>query len=172
MTDVQQAAEVSAEVVYVKHKLFTYRVPVLDSGGEPVVVKTRRGVEREKTSIRHAQRFQAINLEDIPEDEYARGQALGAFFSDSEVRAIQSGGTNGNGEASEASSTAIAGLNYDNQDELVSWIQNQHPTVDAVVGAADNDPDKAEALAAAEEEATGGQPRKGVMDGLNRIMQQ
>jgi hypothetical protein len=173
VTDTPQEVEGGGNVVYVKHKLFTYRVPVLDADGEPIVRQDKHGRERTKTSIRHAKRFEALNLDDVPEEEYQRGEALGAFFTDDEVAAIRSGGSSsGEGETEGGASSAPEGLNFDSQDELVAWIQNSTPTVAAVIAAADNDPDKAEALLAAEEEATGGQPRKGVVDGLNKILQQ
>ena len=60
-------------------------------------------------------------------------------------------------------------LNYDDQEQLVNWIKAAKPNANEVIAAAQGDPDKAAALMDAESEATGGQPRKTVMDGLSKI---
>ena len=65
-----------------------------------------------------------------------------------------------------------AGPDFSSHDTLVGWIQMAKPTVSEVVDAADNDPDKAEAPLAAEKEATGGQPRKGVKQGLEDVLEE
>jgi hypothetical protein len=54
-------------------------------------------------------------------------------------------------------------------DELVAWIRDDQPPAKEVVSSAGNDPDKARKLMAAEEEASGSQPRKSVMDPLRKI---
>jgi hypothetical protein len=58
------------------------------------------------------------------------------------------------------------------QASPVAVEQEPEATVATVVAAAGDDPDKAEALLAAEEEATGGQPRKGVESGLEVLMEE
>jgi hypothetical protein len=88
------------------------------------------------------------------------------------LKALLNQPANGNGESSESGTQEppSEGLNYDNHEELVAWIRTQRPTADAVVAAAQNDPDKAEALLDAEVEATGDQPRKSVKEPLEKIM--
>jgi hypothetical protein len=180
VTDVQnlaaREATDDAEFVYVKHKLFTYRVPVLDAEGNPVIAKSKRNIERAKFRTVHAQRFQAINLDDIPEDELARGEELGAFFTEDELRVLRGGapaasnGSNGE-ESTEGTDEVPEELNFDDHDSLVLWIKTQKPTVDAVVAAAGDDPDNAEALLDAENEATGGQPRSSLVTRLKKIIE-
>lgn len=166
-------------VVYVKHKLFTYRAPVLDGDGEPIVVTGRRGQTRPKTRMVHVARYEAVNLDDIPEDELERGEALGAFFTEAELAALRQARSGGravegtsNAEAANTGEVAegLPELDYDDHDALVLWIKTQRPTASAVVAAAYNDSDHAEALLAAEVEATGDQPRKSVKEPLEKII--
>lgn len=174
MTDVEPAAREDiddGEVVYVKHKLFTFFVPLTDADGEAIVVTGKRGQERNKLKTVHRQRFEAIRLDEIPPDELERGEALGAFFTENEL-AEQRGRQEAAAEAA-AGATEVpeGGLDYDDHDALVAWIRDQRPTAAAVVAAAGDDSDKAEALLQAEVEATGGQPRKSVKEPLEKIIQ-
>jgi hypothetical protein len=160
------------QVIYVKHKLFTYQAPVLDGDGNEITVTGKRGQERTKMRTVHVQRFQPIYLDDIPEGEVARGEASGAFFNEDELAKLRGQAPGESEEQAEGSAEVPEGLNYDDHDALVLWIKEQKPTAAAVVAAAENDPDKAEALLAAEVEATGGQPRKSVKEPLEKIQQQ
>lgn len=54
--------------------------------------------------------------------------------------------------------------------ELVEWIQEDTPTVPQTVNAAGGDPEQAKRILKAEKEATGGQPRKSLVEGLNAIV--
>ena len=120
--------------------------------------RTRRlkgGVEEDVLSVRHALRGDTV---DIPRDEdVERGERTGTFVPD-EV------------EQESPAVEADAGLDFSSHDALVGWIKKDHPNVNTVVEAADEDPEKAQMLLAAEETATGGQPRKGVSSGLNLII--
>jgi hypothetical protein len=154
--------------VKIKHAMFSWKEPVLDENGEQVVVSTKRGQERPKFSNRHASRGQTVT---VPPEVYDWGEERGAFMSVEEdavreayLEEAATGEPTGGAEAGEA-----ADLNFDDQDQLVNWIRNAKPTAPVVISAADGDPDKAAALMEAEEEATGGQPRKTVMDGLQKI---
>jgi hypothetical protein len=68
-------------------------------------------------------------------------------------------------EATDASSVETATV-----PQLSEWIQESKPTVEETVDAAGDDPDVAAKLLDAENHATGGNPRKGVVDGLNEII--
>lgn len=180
MTDVAQEPAAreelgDKEVVYVKHKLFTFSVPVLDANGEQVVRQNKRGGSRPKFRTVHKQRFEAIDLEEITEDELERGEEAGAFFTEGELSKMRNPGgrpVEGVSSIPEVGSDEVpTELNYDDHDALVLWIKNQRPTNAAVVAAAQNDPDKAEALLDAEVEATGDQARKGVREPLEKIIQ-
>lgn len=164
------------EVVYVKHVLFTYQVPLLDGNGEQITVRGKRGQERAKYRTVHKKRYEAILLDDIPEEELTRGEEMGAFFTEAELDRMRNRAADGS--VAEGEDTTLAGsaevpaeLNYDDHDALVLWIKEAKPTAPAVVAAAQNDPDKAEALLDAEVEATGDQPRKSVKDPLEKIIQ-
>jgi hypothetical protein len=151
-------------VVTIKHREFSYRVPILDDDGEQVVKTTKHGREVPKYRRSHAYRRQQV---DIPLDEdVERGVAFGAFYTEDELNAMAGGEV----EVEATGSNEVpSDLNYDDQGELVTWIKESKPNAQAVIDAAQNDPDKAIALMDAEEEATGGQPRKTVMSGLQKI---
>ena len=124
-------------------------------------VRTRKdGTEEEVLSVRHAMHGDTV---DIPrEQDIAAGEAAGAFEPDEEVEQ----------ESPVAEPSAAGGPDFSSHDSLVGWLKSERPTVDEVVAAADDDPDKAEALLAAEQEASGGQPRKGVVNGLEALMEE
>jgi len=145
-------------VKVIKHSMFSYAIPKTDEDGEPIIRQTKHGVDRPAVRRAHASRFDEV---DIPLDEdVERGEAMGAFFTDEEVAAMKG----------ESPAAAANGLNFDDPDALVRWIKEDKPNAGEVVNAADDDPDKAMALLDAEEEATGGQPRKTVSDGLQKII--
>jgi hypothetical protein len=154
--------------VKIKHAMFSWREPVLDEDGEQIVVRTKHGRERPKYSNRHAIRGQTVT---VPEEVYDYGMERGAFLTPEEDAMRDA-------TLAEADTPVLAGagsapdLNYDDQDQLVNWIRDSKPTAPEVIAAADGDPDKAAALMDAEDEATGGQPRKTVMDGLQKIASQ
>lgn len=161
----------------IKHKEFTFSVPVLDDEGNPVVKTTKHGQEREKVRRVHARRHQKV---DIPLDEdVERGEALGAFFTEEELGTIRGGTPEGEAAAAERddvppgdqppAEAAPEDLNFDDHDMLVRWIRDSKPSAAKVVAAAGDDPDKAIALLDAEEEASGGQSRKSVTGPLNKI---
>ena len=132
---------------------FMYYVPT----GE--VRKLKDGTEEEVLSVRHALHGDTVN---IPRDEdVKRGERAGAFEADDEVE-----------QASPVDNglPVTAELQFDDYDALVGWFKAEQPTVSTVVQAADDDPDKAQLLLTAENEATGGQSRKGVVSGLQRII--
>lgn len=134
---------------------FMYYVP---TGKTTKNAKT--GQEQEIMGIRHAFHGDVV---DVPRDEdVERGEAAGSFEpepTEEETTEEEVEEENGNE------------LDFSSHDSLVVWIRDSRPTAAAVVNAANEDPEKAEALLAAENEATGGQPRKSVVSGLRRITQ-
>ncbi len=56
-------------------------------------------------------------------------------------------------------------------DELADWLRSEQPTVDEVVAAAQGDPVAAAALLNAERTITEGEPRKGVVKGLDEVVE-
>jgi hypothetical protein len=57
-------------------------------------------------------------------------------------------------------------------EELVTWIKDSHPNINTVVDAAEGDADNARRLLEAEDKATGGDSRQGVVKGLTHIIDQ
>lgn len=117
----------------------------------------RDGVQEDVLAVRHALRGDTV---DIPRAEDAeRGTRAGAFVPE-EVEQ----------ESPVVEEEVDAGLDFTSHDGLVAWFREARPSIHEVVDAAEGDQEKAQLLLAAEETATGGQPRKGVVSGLNRII--
>jgi hypothetical protein len=55
-------------------------------------------------------------------------------------------------------------------DDLARWIQTEQPNVNETVQASGGEPDLAHKLLEAESQATDGDPRKGVVDGLSAVI--
>lgn len=55
-------------------------------------------------------------------------------------------------------------------EDLADWIRSERPTINDVVQASGGDPAVAQKLLEAESQATDGQPRKGVLEGLSSVI--
>lgn len=99
---------------------------------------------------RVAKRGETIELS---EDEAARGDALDAFGTGKETE--------------ESAAIEVAGMD---DEELVTWIEENDPTVQDVVDASAGNGALAQRLLDAETSATGGDPRKGVVKGLAAVI--
>jgi hypothetical protein len=155
----------------VRHGLFTYWVPtkVMTSGGE----------EQERFTEQMAFRGQVVNVE--RPDDLARGEQFGAFeaerFNDdgSPIEAPASA-TAPDGTSSDDEAVELAELDH---EDLVDWLQGtgmfdgeKKPNANEVVQAGHGNPELAQRLLAAENEASGGQPRETVIKGLSNVAAQ
>lgn len=95
----------------------------------------------------------------VLEAEALRGDSLGAFHSDAEVKQTESGDAVVEVDVREMSDA-----------ELASWIKSDKPTVPEVVEQADDDPALAERLMNAERTATDGKPRATLNKALTEII--
>lgn len=66
--------------------------------------------------------------------------------------------------------SVVADEESDDVREVAAWITESKPTIEETLDSAGGDPDRAELLLEAENLATGGQPRKGVVDGLQALI--
>lgn len=140
--------------VKIKHAQFMYYE---DTGETQTNFNT--GEETPKLVAKFAFHEEVV---DIPrQEDYDRGVEVGAFFEEDDEKSSDD-------EESEEESEEEP-ISTETHDELVEWIRDDRPTAAQVVKAAGNDPDKARRLMAAEEEASGSQPRKSVMDPLRKI---
>lgn len=89
---------------------------------------------------------------DLPADEAKRGDSIGAFVTDTDPV---------------EESTFDPGSASD--DELREWIENDKPTAQQVLDVANDNPELASRLLAAENAATGNDPRKTVIAGLESV---
>jgi len=116
----------------------------------------RDGREEEVLSVRHALHGDTV---DIPRaEDVAAGEAAGAFVEE-EVEQ----------ESPVAAPAEPTGPDFSSHDALVAWMEATSPTVQDVVDAAGDDPDKAAMLLDAENTASGGQSRRGVVRALTPI---
>lgn len=108
--------------------------------------------------------YRGDEIEVLPFD-HARGKRLGAFLKEGQsVEDLGTGVT--------SSPTALQFSAQDATDtELINWIKDSNPTVQDVVDASEGDPETADRLLTAEHAATGNDPRKGVIAGLEAVIQ-
>jgi hypothetical protein len=144
--------------VTIKHAQFLYYT-------ESEYTDPKTGEQKTRLSRHIAMRGQTV---DIPRDEdQERGETTGAFMTTADAIPADEVAED---EATSEPPLESSELDFSNQDELVAYLKDNKPTVVATVALADNDPEKAEALMDAEEIASGGQPRAGVMNGLQKIL--
>jgi hypothetical protein len=107
--------------------------------------------------------YRGEEIELLPAD-HARGLRFNAFLkSGQSVDDLGSGGP--------VSSTALQFSAKDATDtELINWIKDGNPSVQDVVDASEGDPETAARLLSAEGAATGNDPRKGVVMGLEAVV--
>lgn len=95
--------------------------------------------------------------------DLARGKRFGAFLKPGQKVEDLGAGVS-------ASPTALQFSAKDATDtELINWIKDGNPTVQDVVDASEGDPETAARLLSAETAATGNDPRKGVIMGLEAV---
>lgn len=144
----------------IKHAQFSYYVPTTSTD-----MKT--GKTRERLSRRIARTGEWVQ---IPRDEDVEvGEESGAFYTDEELNPVVPDADETGDDSGGVSDDDIADASAPSHDELVAWIRNERPNSAEVVERAGDDPAMAEALIAAENEASGGDPRKSVVEPLERI---
>jgi hypothetical protein len=145
-------------IVKIEHAQFLY----YEESGSTTDPET--GEEVPLLAARFARYGQTV---DIPRDEdYQRGEKFGAFAdpSEAEAEAVEEELSDDDDSGEDDDEVDI-----ESHDELVAWIRDEKPTAKAVVRAAGNNPEHAKKLMVAENEASGSQPRKSVMDPLRKI---
>lgn len=120
------------------------------------VVEGKDARGRKKAVRKIARRGDSIS---VTEEESERGDALGAFVDSP-------------GREAPAPVETQEGLilNEAGVDELVAWLEEKKPNVKDTVEAANGDTEAARRILQAEDTATGGDPRKGVVDRLGAIL--
>lgn len=153
--------------VVIKHGLFWY----YDTDTRPV-----NGELKEVVVERLAFNGDEVEVP-FPVDQ-ERGDLYGAFYSDEELQKIKHPSVTGETQELESGQSGQPDPDDLDDGELVDWIMStgefdgqKKPNVDQVVAAAGGDPDKAARLLEAEEKAQGGQPRSGVQEGLERVIE-
>jgi len=98
--------------------------------------------------------------------EYARGVQLNAFLKRNQNLAVLTGKEVPEETGSELQFSAVDATDT----ELINWIKDKGPRVQEVIDASEGDADTAARLLAAEAAATGNDPRKGVVMGLEAVV--
>ena len=103
---------------------------------------------------------------DVLPPEFVRGTRLNAFLRGNQNIAILTGS-----EVPVETGTELAFSAEDATDtELITWIKDKGPKVQEVIDASEGDAETAARLLAAEAAATGNDPRKGVVMGLEAVV--
>lgn len=95
-----------------------------------------------------------------------RPQAYVGLIESGVVRDVQ---TDADGEE-DFEEEELLDVNTATVEQLADWIKTERPNVNDVVQASGGDPDVAQKLLEAESQATDGEPRKGVLEGLSAVI--
>jgi hypothetical protein len=111
---------------------------------------------------------------EVADEEYRLGQVV-EFMNDDYVRLSNAGAIVGVDKQTtqvleNQNAQAQEGFGSKSVEELEQWIREDKPTVNEVVAASNGDHDTAMRLLEAESNAQDGDPRKGVVDGLQSVM--
>lgn len=150
----------------VKHLLFTYHViaPSPMIPGEEIIM--------EKT----ARRGDEIYLDELGTMYLARGEQLGAFFTDEELAAFEKAGVDpaNTGELPQGQIEAAEGEGVNFKElgapEMAEYLEDNQPNVDETLALVEGDADAARRLLEAENIVTDNDPRAGVEKGIERII--
>jgi hypothetical protein len=93
-----------------------------------------------------------------------KGERLGAFYTTAELDAMEEGGDVTTGEVAPADFSEMGA------HELAEYIEKNQPNVSDTIALAGNDADAAKRVLEAENIVTDNDPRKGVVDGLQRVI--
>lgn len=128
----------------------------------PYRVEEEHQYEPGKTVYQDRTAMRGEEIEVLPFD-HERGTRLGAFLKRGER--VEDLGTG---------STSPGALQFSARDatdtELINWIKDDNPTVQDVIDASEGDPETAARLLTAESAATGNDARKGVVAGLEAVV--
>ena len=105
------------------------------------------------------QDFKLGELVDLNDEDYLRLRAAGAVVDADDVLAL-----------GEGNDVELVDVRTASVDDLADWIRQEGPTINEVVAASEGEPDLAQKLLEAENDATDGDPRKGVVDGLSSVI--
>src|SRR5688572_6195741 len=107
-----------------------------------------------------------IPLDELTPASLEKGERLGAFYTDAELKAAESGSSS-EGEGDEGAPN----FSEMGEFELAEHLKNEKPNVQDTVAMAGDDSDLAARILEAEGIASSGDPRSGVVDGLNKIIE-
>jgi len=161
MSEVEVEAEVevtySGDTRVVKHLLFPYFI----EGESPM--QPGLNVFYEKI----AKRGDELDVDDLRDADLEKGERLGSFFNDEELKQIRRAEASGG-------SLESADVDFDaseaGEHEIAEYITEQRLTVDETVALSGGDPVVAQRILEAESVASGGDSRKGVVAGLEAVI--
>lgn len=136
----------------IKHRAFRY----FDEGPHPV--------EPDKTILRQrfARRGETVKLR---AEDIRRGEQHDAFGDPNQPNARA-------GAATDDAGSQVANVAGKSDQQIVEWLEEEKPTVPQTIAAAGDDPELAQRILDAEYQVTGRDARNGVVEGLERIVEQ
>lgn len=156
----EEYANQEGEGRVVKFLLYTALVDMEDPARPDVMVRVERLYKQGETVP--ADVLSDYNLE--------RGERLGAFFTDAEMDA---GAHEAPGVLESAPpATEPPAFSEMSESELAEYIMSNKPNVGDTIAMAGGDADAARRLLEAEHIATDGEPRAGVVKGLNAVIEE
>lgn len=144
----------------IRDLMFSYNVVTLDPAGNEVL------------EPREAYRNQEVTIEQIGLIALEKGERHHSFYTNAELDVLRSGGIPQSGRAALPKS----GLSELGEYELVDWLngeaegQEKAPTVNEVLESIGDDKELAHRTLQAENIRSDGDPRKGLEQGLHRII--
>lgn len=157
MSTQEQEVTYSGDTRVVKHLLFPYYV----EAEHPMFPDQK--VYEERT----ARRGEVLKVEDLRKQDLEKGERLGSFFNDSEIKAMERVAADG-GDPSNSDPDFDA--TEAGEHEIAEYIETNKLNVDDTIALSKGDPETAQRILEAESIATGGDSRKGVVAGLEAVI--
>jgi len=107
-----------------------------------------------------------LDFDSLRPYDQERADKFDVFYTEAELKALEGG--DASAPPAEAGGEGSPG---DMDDAaLAAWIEADEPTINDLLELAGDDPEMAQRILAAENTATGNEPRKGLVTGLQRII--
>jgi len=134
------------------------------------LVSTKDAVGNETLVARSANRGDTVRVDQIGMIALRQGEENHSFYTADELDNLESSGRETPAPDAHTDTSSLSEV------ELAEWLKTGNDgssfTMDEVLEAVGNDKDLAHRMLAAENMATDGDPRKGLVDGLTRVIEQ
>jgi hypothetical protein len=137
----------------------------------PYMVEQRSGFGPGRQEILPSSRSEDVDAE-VAEADYALGQLI--YLNDADYMRLKNAGAVVDADAvlsrEDEAGEQVLDVTSASSEELAAWIREDKPNANDVVQASGGEPELAQKLLDAEVQATDGEPRKSVLDGLSKVI--